>query len=126
MIRFYHAIAGVGLVFPRADRPIAVEFPGYPVVRLRPIAGLEYVEETVTALGSSTELAHHLFRECWAVGTGSKVDLCRAFGWEVAAHKFKVADAAGLVAIWHNSRITVDRGQKEVSGAGHARSVAAS
>jgi hypothetical protein len=24
-------------VFPRADRPIAVEFPGYPVVRLRPI-----------------------------------------------------------------------------------------
>ena len=34
---FYREIAGVGLVFPRADRPIAVEFPGYPVVRLRPI-----------------------------------------------------------------------------------------
>jgi hypothetical protein len=75
LIRFYHEIAGVGLVFPRADRPIAVEFPGYPVVRLRPIAGLEFVEETVTALGSSTELAHHLFRECWAKGTGSNLDL---------------------------------------------------
>jgi hypothetical protein len=37
LIRFYHEIAGVGLVFPRADRSIAVEFPGYPVVRLRPI-----------------------------------------------------------------------------------------
>jgi hypothetical protein len=36
-------------VFPRADHPIAVEFPGYPVVRLRPIEGLEFVEETVTA-----------------------------------------------------------------------------
>jgi hypothetical protein len=51
---------GVGLVFPRADRPIAVEFPGYPVVRLRPIDGLEFVEEAVTALGSSTELATQL------------------------------------------------------------------
>src|ERR1700732_2767579 len=37
LIRFYREIAGVGLVFPRADRPIAVEFPGYPVVRFRPI-----------------------------------------------------------------------------------------
>jgi hypothetical protein len=84
------------------------------------------VEETVTALGSSTELAHHLFRECWVVGTGSDTDLCRAFGWEVEAHKFKVATAADLVALWHNGRITVDRGQKEVSAAAHARSVAAS
>jgi hypothetical protein len=99
LIRFYREIAGVGLVFPRADRPIAVEFPGYPVVRLRPI-GLEFVEETVTALGSSTELAHHLFRECWAIGTGSYIDLCRAFGWEVEAHKYKVAMAADLVALW--------------------------
>jgi hypothetical protein len=83
LIRFYREIVGVGLVFPRADRPIAVEFPGYPVVRLRGIDGLEFVEETVTALGSSTELATHLFRQCWAEGTGSDVDLCRAFGWEV-------------------------------------------
>ena len=58
LIRFYHEIAGVGLVFPRADRPIAVEFPGYPVVRLRPIEGIEFVEETVTALGYSTELVN--------------------------------------------------------------------
>jgi hypothetical protein len=84
------------------------------------------VEEAVTALGSSTELAHHLFRECWWVGTGSKVDLCRAFGWEVEAHAFKVATAAGLVALWHNSRITVDVENKGVFAAGHARSVAAS
>ena len=84
-------------MFPRADRPIAVEFPGYPVVRLRPIEGLEFVEETVAALGSTTELAGHLFRECWAVGTGSE-ELSRAFGWndrEVETHKFKVAMAAG-------------------------------
>jgi hypothetical protein len=27
LIGFYREIAGVGLVFPRADRPIAVEFP---------------------------------------------------------------------------------------------------
>jgi hypothetical protein len=77
LIRFYREIAGVGLVFPRGDRPIAVEFPGYPVVRLRLIEGLEFVEETVTALGYSTELAHHLFRECWAAGTGNSADLCR-------------------------------------------------
>jgi hypothetical protein len=48
----------------------------------------------------STELATHLFRECWAVGTGSEVDLCRAFGWEVEAHAFTVAMAADLVALW--------------------------
>jgi hypothetical protein len=59
--RFYHEIAGVGLVFPRADRPIAVEYVGYPVITppprpldggrghrgvsgtLRPIEGLEFV-----------------------------------------------------------------------------------
>jgi hypothetical protein len=35
LIGFYRSIAGVGLLFPRADHPIAVEFPGYPVVRLR-------------------------------------------------------------------------------------------
>jgi hypothetical protein len=84
------------------------------------------VEEAVTALGSTTELATHLFRECWAIGTGSDVDLCRAFGWEGEAHKYKVAMAADLVALWHNGRITVDRGHKEVSAAAHARSVAAS
>jgi hypothetical protein len=128
LIRFYREIAGVGLLFPRADRPIAVEFPGYPVVRLRRIEGLEFVLDAVRALGSSTELAGHLFRECWTVGTGHE-ELSREFGWndrEIEAHKSKVAMAAGLVALWHNSRITVDRGQKEVSGGGHARSVAAS
>jgi hypothetical protein len=51
--------------------------------------GLEFVEEAVTALGSSTELATHLFRECWAVGTGSDTDLCWVFGWELEAHKFR-------------------------------------
>jgi hypothetical protein len=40
-------------------------------LRIVPIDGLEFVEETVTALGYSGELATHLFRECWAVGTGS-------------------------------------------------------
>jgi hypothetical protein len=50
----------------------------------------------------------------------------RVFGWEVEAHRFKVATAAGMVAIWHNARITVDVGEEEVSAAGHARSVAAS
>jgi hypothetical protein len=46
----------------------------------------------------STELATHLFRECWAEGTGSDVDLCRVFGWEVESHNYKVATAADLVA----------------------------
>jgi hypothetical protein len=140
LIRFYREIAGVGLVFPRADRPIGlIAGPGWGpgsfldrTVRpvpigfkiLRRIKGLEFVLEAVAALGSTTELANHLFRECWAEGTDSDVDLCRAFGWEMEAHKFKVADAAGLVAIWHNGRITVDRGPEEVSGAAHARSVA--
>jgi hypothetical protein len=85
----------------------AVEFPGYPVVRLRPIEGLEFVEETVTALGYSMELAHHLFRECWAIGTGSDVDLCRAFGWndrEVESHKFKVAMAADTLRLLPRDR----------------------
>jgi hypothetical protein len=49
-----------------------------------------------------------------------------AFGWEVEAHRFKVATAADLVALWHNGRITVDPGPKAVSGAAHARYVAAS
>jgi len=53
-------------------------------------SSLEFVEETVAALGSSTELAHHLFRECWVMGTGSEVDLCRAFGWEKQAAQFLV------------------------------------
>jgi hypothetical protein len=88
--------------------------------------GLEFVEETVAALGSSTELATHLFRECWAEGTGNSADLCRVFGWEVESHKFKVATAADLVALWHNGRITIDPGPEAVSGAAHARSVAAS
>jgi hypothetical protein len=70
--------------------------------------------------------AIHLFRECWVVGTGSDTDLCRVFGWEVEAHRFKVAMAADLVALWHNGRITVDPGHKEVSAAAHARSVVAS
>jgi hypothetical protein len=59
------------------------------------------------------------------LGTGSGADLCRAFGWEVEAHKSKVAMAADLVALWHNGRIAVDPGPEEVSAAGHARSVAA-
>ena len=53
----------------------------------------------------------------------------RTLGWtgkEIEAHKAKVATAADLVAIAHNSRITVDVGNKEISAAGHARSVAAS
>jgi hypothetical protein len=54
--------------------------------------------------GYSTELAGHLFRECWAEGTGSDVDLCRAFGWEVEAHNFKVATAAD----WWRSGTTVE------------------
>jgi hypothetical protein len=52
-------------MFPRADWPVAVEYPGYPVIRLRRIEGIEFVEDAVTALGSSTELATHLFRQCW-------------------------------------------------------------
>jgi hypothetical protein len=147
LIGFYREIAGVGLVFPFAAAPIAVTriellvgprsgpgsflaraILGWPASQLafRQIEGLEYVEEAVTALGSTTELATHLFRECWAEGTGSDVDLCRAFGWELEAHAFKVAMAADLVALWHNGRITVDVGNKEVSGAAHAGSVAAS
>ena len=42
------------------------------------------------------------------------------------AHKFKVAMAADLVALWHNGRITVDARTEEISAAAHARSVAAS
>jgi hypothetical protein len=48
-------ITGVGLRFPRADWPIAVEYTRYRVIRLRRIQGIEFVEETVAALGSSTE-----------------------------------------------------------------------
>jgi hypothetical protein len=72
LIRFYQEIAGVGLVFPLAakPKPIAVDYPDYPVITLHPVEGLEFVEDAVTALGSTTELAHHLFRECWAAATG--------------------------------------------------------
>jgi hypothetical protein len=43
----------VGLLFPRADWPVAVEFPGFPVIRVRRIVGLEFVEQAVTALVGS-------------------------------------------------------------------------
>jgi hypothetical protein len=56
----------------------------------------------------------------WVVGTGSDTDLCRVFGWEVEAHRFKVATAADLVALWHNGRITIDPGPDQaVSGSRH-------
>jgi hypothetical protein len=140
LIRFYHEIAGVGLVFPLASAPIAVSrfdllmgprsgpgsflartILGWPASHpnLHPIEGLEYVEETVAALGYSGELAHHLFRECWAEGTGSDTDLCLVFGWEVEDHKLMVATAAHLVALWHNGRITVDGEAEAVSGDRH-------
>jgi hypothetical protein len=45
---FYHEIAGVGLVFPRADRSIAVEWAGHAVITLHPIEGLEFVREART------------------------------------------------------------------------------
>jgi hypothetical protein len=100
LIRFYREIAGVGLMFPRADWPVAVEYPGYPVMRLRRIEGIEFVKEAVAALGVSTELAGHLFRECWVVGTDSKVDLCRAFGWEMEAHAFRPDFAPRVHTPW--------------------------
>src|ERR1700724_2773913 len=67
LIPFTAASQGWGWCSPGRDRPIAVGYCGYPVIMLRPIKGLEFVEEAVTALGYSTELAHHLFRECWAI-----------------------------------------------------------
>jgi hypothetical protein len=68
LTRFYREIAGVGLVFPRADRSIAVEYPEDAVITLHPIEGLEFVLEAVAALGNSSELAGHLFREALAQG----------------------------------------------------------
>ena len=62
LIRFYRELAGVGLVFPRGGPADRGGVPGYPVVRLRPIDGIEFVKEAVTALGYSTDLATHLFR----------------------------------------------------------------
>jgi hypothetical protein len=44
-------IAGVGLVFPRGDRPIAVRYCGYPVITLRQVEGLEFVEGRAPRLG---------------------------------------------------------------------------
>jgi hypothetical protein len=49
LIGFYREIAG-GLVFPRADRPIAVDYPGYPVITLHPIKGLEFVVASTATL----------------------------------------------------------------------------
>jgi hypothetical protein len=42
LARFYREIAGVGLVFPRADRPIAIDWAaGHAVITLHRIEGLE-------------------------------------------------------------------------------------
>jgi hypothetical protein len=43
-------------VFPRADRPIAIEGVGMGLIILRPVEGLEFVEEAVAAVGCSGEL----------------------------------------------------------------------
>jgi hypothetical protein len=60
-----HEIAGVGLVFLFAEAPVACRCPGYPDFTLHPIEGVEFVEETVAALGSSGELPTIRFRERW-------------------------------------------------------------
>jgi hypothetical protein len=44
----------VGLVFPRADRSIAVEWVGYQVITLHPIEGLE---KRANSVGTCRELA---------------------------------------------------------------------
>jgi hypothetical protein len=72
---------------------------------LRRIMGIEFVEEAVAALGVSTELADHLFRECWAEGTGSDTDLCRAFGWGGGGAQLQGRDGgrpggAGTIVNW--------------------------
>jgi len=46
-------------VFPKADRPIAVEWGRARCHHTAPIDGIEFVEEAVTVLGYSTELATH-------------------------------------------------------------------
>jgi hypothetical protein len=38
------------------------QWVGHAVITLHPIEGIQFVEETVTALGYSTELASHLFQ----------------------------------------------------------------
>jgi hypothetical protein len=38
------------LVFPFAARPIAVAYPGYPVITLRQVEGLEFVEAALPAV----------------------------------------------------------------------------
>jgi hypothetical protein len=47
----------------------------------------------------------------------SNEDTARALECWVEAHKFKVAMAADLVALWHNGRITVDARTEEISAA---------
>ena len=71
---------------PPATLAIAVEFPGYPVTRLRRIDGLEYVEETVTALGSATDQGGLIgfYREIAGVGLLTKC--------ESGLEQFKLAD----------------------------------
>ena len=57
---------------PNDNRIPEVSTPGYPVITLRPIEGLEFVGETVAALGSSGELAHHLFQGVLGGGNGQR------------------------------------------------------
>jgi hypothetical protein len=108
LIRFCREIAGVGLTFPRADRLIAIDYPGAPIVTLHPITGIEFVVDTVTALSGERDLADHLFRQCWATGAcgqsgGKSYDrILQERGWSPADHRQKVARAAELVATWHN------------------------
>jgi hypothetical protein len=54
LIGFYREIAGVGLMFPRADWPIAVEYSGYPVIMLRRIAGIEF-RRGLTSIKNNSE-----------------------------------------------------------------------
>jgi hypothetical protein len=96
-------------------RPIAVEWAGHAVITLHPIEGLEFVEETVAALGAETELAGHLFRECWVVGTGSE-ELSRAFGWNDRETRLPVQvgpirPIRDQAAAGDEVAIEVDRGQ---------------
>jgi hypothetical protein len=101
----------VGLLFPRADHPIAIEFPGYPVVRLRPIEGLEFVEETVGCADDDAAL------QSGCVDKGSHRRLCQKTRNPTDRHDD--ADAGGFPFL-HSEQTDREVGTKPIADIGEA------
>jgi hypothetical protein len=98
---FYRSLAGRALMFPWADRPVAVDLHGTAFAA----AKTDLVLEAVETLSGRCDLADHLFRECWARAHPETALAGDIYWVESQTDRGRKVDvAAQMVADRHNSR----------------------